>query len=210
MIVSDSLLPLLLILVFLALWILPIVLGIKAARQRNRSPHWMWFGLHPVTGWGAFILLSILPHLRLCTSCGSKAPANAQFCPHCSTALQAARADPVPALNRSYPRFSQPGFYFLIATLVAIIPITIFMVTTMMYTQLSRYYWPSFALMSVIFAIHLVCAAISLKKIGYSPWLSLTGLACGIIPFILYCALPFKPQNSKVAFETDSVEDRES
>jgi len=34
-------------------WVLPIVLGVKAARKNNRSPHWMWFGVHPFGAWSA-------------------------------------------------------------------------------------------------------------------------------------------------------------
>jgi hypothetical protein len=38
-------------------WILPIVLGIRAARRKGISPHWMWFGVHPLGGWLAFLIL---------------------------------------------------------------------------------------------------------------------------------------------------------
>jgi hypothetical protein len=31
-------------------WLLPILLGVRTARQKGRSPHWMWFGLHPFAG----------------------------------------------------------------------------------------------------------------------------------------------------------------
>jgi hypothetical protein len=39
------------------LWVLPIMLGVRAAREKNRSPHWMWFGIHPVTGLIAYLVL---------------------------------------------------------------------------------------------------------------------------------------------------------
>ena len=36
-------------------WVAPIVVGVKYAKKKNYSPHWMWFGIHPVTGWIACI-----------------------------------------------------------------------------------------------------------------------------------------------------------
>ena len=37
---------------FLAIfWVLPIVLGLVWAKRNKISPHWMWFGIHPVGGW---------------------------------------------------------------------------------------------------------------------------------------------------------------
>jgi hypothetical protein len=45
------------VLVILLIWLLPIFLGVRAAKAKGRSPHWMWFGLHPITGWIAFLWL---------------------------------------------------------------------------------------------------------------------------------------------------------
>ena len=42
-------------------WIWPIFLGIKAAKEKGRSPHWMWFGLNPLGGWIALAVLRSLP-----------------------------------------------------------------------------------------------------------------------------------------------------
>ncbi len=33
------------------LWVYPIRNGIYMARLKNISPHWFWFGIHPLTGW---------------------------------------------------------------------------------------------------------------------------------------------------------------
>jgi hypothetical protein len=41
----------------LVFWLLPIVLGLRAARAKGRSLHWMWFGLNPITGWIAYLWL---------------------------------------------------------------------------------------------------------------------------------------------------------
>lgn len=44
-------------LLLLVVFVLPVVLGVRAAKAKGRSPHWMWFGLNPVLGWIAFLCL---------------------------------------------------------------------------------------------------------------------------------------------------------
>ena len=39
-------------------WFLPVRAGLRMARSKNRSPHWMWFGLHPVGAWIVYFLLA--------------------------------------------------------------------------------------------------------------------------------------------------------
>jgi hypothetical protein len=48
----------------LALTITPVILGIKAAKRKGVSPHWMWFGLHPVGGWIAYLIIRSRPDRR--------------------------------------------------------------------------------------------------------------------------------------------------
>ncbi|GEM_PF-1145983 len=79
----DVLVPFAMLLLVLGIWITPIVLGIRAARRNNRSPHWMWFGIHPFGGWIAFVLLAALPPLRRCPRCGEKSRMQAWMCPYC-------------------------------------------------------------------------------------------------------------------------------
>lgn len=69
----------------LCLWVLPIVLGVKAAKRNNRSPHWMWFGIHPFGGWIAFLVLQFATPLKCCSQCGEKVKAHAKVCPYCTT-----------------------------------------------------------------------------------------------------------------------------
>jgi len=47
------------VLVILILTIIPIVLGIKEARRKGISPHWMWFGLLviPIGGWITYLVI---------------------------------------------------------------------------------------------------------------------------------------------------------
>jgi hypothetical protein len=71
-------------LVFITLgWVLPIWLGLRAARRNNRSGLWMWFGVHPIGGWITFAVLASLPPLKMCPQCGEKAKAHAKICPYC-------------------------------------------------------------------------------------------------------------------------------
>ncbi len=69
----------------LGFWVLPIVLGIKAARRNNRSPHWMWFGVHPLGAWIAFLVLQFSAPLKRCSNCGETVKVFAKICPYCTT-----------------------------------------------------------------------------------------------------------------------------
>ena len=65
---SDIILGLLMFLLFMAFWITPVVFGIRAARKKLRSPHWMWFGVHPIGGWITFAVLASLSLILLATT----------------------------------------------------------------------------------------------------------------------------------------------
>jgi hypothetical protein len=78
------------------LWVLPIALGIWAARRKNFSPHWMWLGIHPIGGWAACIfLLCVSPRVE-CPNCGGFPWAYFRICPYCHAGLdfQSDRAGP--------------------------------------------------------------------------------------------------------------------
>jgi hypothetical protein len=66
-----------------ALWITPVVLGIRLAQRKGYSPHWMWFGMHPIGGWVAFIVMACLEKRTQCTNCGGFLNWNFRLCPHC-------------------------------------------------------------------------------------------------------------------------------
>ena len=74
---------LLVMLVLLAAWISLIVFGIKAAKKKNRSPHWMWFGIHPFGALIVFIVMHALPPLKECPKCRERVKAHAQVCAYC-------------------------------------------------------------------------------------------------------------------------------
>jgi len=77
----------------LVAWVLPVVLGIRAAIEKRVSPHWMWFGIHPLGGWIAWAVLRFgIPPLVRCPRCARTNPRDARFCPRCGTALASRRA----------------------------------------------------------------------------------------------------------------------
>lgn len=77
-------------LILLGIWASLIVFGVKTAKQKNRSPHWMWLGIHPVGALVAFLLVMCLEPLKLCPQCARPSPAGARFCPYCTFNLAAA------------------------------------------------------------------------------------------------------------------------
>jgi ssDNA-binding Zn-finger/Zn-ribbon topoisomerase 1 len=93
---ADAMLGLVAMALLTGAWIVPIVLGLKAACEKGVSPHWMWFGLHPVGGWIAFAIIRRGVTRIPCPSCMKLVPATGGFCPHCSATL----ANWVPSENR--------------------------------------------------------------------------------------------------------------
>lgn len=73
------------IMAILCLWVLPTVLGIQAAKRNHRSPHWMWFGVHPFGAWIAFLVLQFAAPQKACGQCGERVKAHARLCPYCMT-----------------------------------------------------------------------------------------------------------------------------
>jgi hypothetical protein len=76
------------ILLFIGLgWVLPIILGVRQATKKNYSPLWMLFGIHPLGGWIAFIVLACLPPRVQCRTCGGFVAAQFRICPYCRSEL---------------------------------------------------------------------------------------------------------------------------
>jgi hypothetical protein len=71
-----------------ALWIIPVPLGIKKAKQKGYSPHWMWFGIFPIYGWVAFLILCLVPKMKKCANCGERNRVYAKYCQRCNNAFE--------------------------------------------------------------------------------------------------------------------------
>ncbi|MGZ8845985.1 MAG: hypothetical protein ACXW3C_05930 [Pyrinomonadaceae bacterium] len=69
--------------VFLAIYIGLVILGVNIAKRKNRSPHWMWFAIHPMGLLITLIVMACLPALRRCPNCGQASNQHARLCGFC-------------------------------------------------------------------------------------------------------------------------------
>jgi len=69
-------------------WILPIALGVRVARRRNLSPLWMLFGIHPLGGWIACLVLALCRGKVECPTCGGYVRRNFRQCPFCQSPME--------------------------------------------------------------------------------------------------------------------------
>ncbi len=78
------------IVVFLTVYIGLIVLGVKTAKRKNRSPHWFWFAVHPVGLIITLIVMAALSPLKRCPRCAQTSPQGARLCGFCGYDYMAA------------------------------------------------------------------------------------------------------------------------
>jgi len=64
-------------------WVLPITLGLWLAGKRNYSRLWMLFGIHPLGGWIACLVLALSKGKVECGKCGAYVKRNFRQCPQC-------------------------------------------------------------------------------------------------------------------------------
>jgi hypothetical protein len=74
---------LVILVVALAIYIGLIVLGVKIAINKNRSPHWMWFAFHPVGLLITLIVMACLSPLKRCPNCAQTTQQHARLCGFC-------------------------------------------------------------------------------------------------------------------------------
>ena len=96
-------------------WVLPITLGIHTAQRKGYNTLWMLFGIHPLGGWIAFIVLSFLPGRVQCPYCGGYVAANFRICLYCHRELPWQYMYPgqpgyPPGYPPSYPPSNPPGY----------------------------------------------------------------------------------------------------
>jgi hypothetical protein len=73
-------------------WVLPISMGVCIARRRKLSPLWMLFGIPPMAGWIACLVLALSKGKIECGKCGGYVKPNFRQCPFCEQAI----ASPTP------------------------------------------------------------------------------------------------------------------
>jgi len=69
--------------VIAAVYIGLIVLGVMIAKRKNRSPHWMWFAVHPVGLIITLIVMACLSPLKRCPNCQQTSQQYARLCGFC-------------------------------------------------------------------------------------------------------------------------------
>lgn len=83
----DDVIGLVVALVFLTVgltvYIALIVLGVNIAKRKNRSPHWMWFAIHPLGLLITLIVMASLSPLKRCPQCNQTTAQHAQLCGFC-------------------------------------------------------------------------------------------------------------------------------
>jgi hypothetical protein len=94
---------LLVLFVALIVYVGLIVVGVKIARNKNRSPHWMWFAVHPVGLIVILIVMACLRPLTRCPQCAQKAPAGARMCAYCGWAFSSPLPSFAPTTSAAAP-----------------------------------------------------------------------------------------------------------
>ena len=80
-------------------YIVMVVHGVKIAKRKGRSPHWMWFALHPLSGVIAYICLRRARPLQRCPRCSTRVPVVYEVCPACRYAF----AESIPQKGATIP-----------------------------------------------------------------------------------------------------------
>jgi hypothetical protein len=73
-------------------WILPITIGVRIARCKNLSPLWMLFGICPLGGWLACLVLALAKGKVACANCGGYVKPNFRQCPYCSSPIESTKS----------------------------------------------------------------------------------------------------------------------
>ena len=81
--VALAVIPVLIVL----FWVAPIVLGVRIARRKKLSPLWMLFGIKPLAGWIACLVLALTRGKVECASCGGYIKPNFRQCPYCKATV---------------------------------------------------------------------------------------------------------------------------
>lgn len=84
---NNDIIPLVVTLVIgvvaLTVYVLLIVLGVTIAKRKNRSPHWMWFAIHPMGLLITLIVMACLSPLKRCPQCAQATQMYARMCGIC-------------------------------------------------------------------------------------------------------------------------------
>jgi hypothetical protein len=93
-------------------------------------------------------------------------------------------------------KYKQPFFIAHLAGLVITLFLTIGLTFVYMFGELAPYKGMAMAIFFLGFALTNLMAGLALRRIGQPPWFALSGFLMGLIPLILYIALPDKSSSS--------------
>jgi len=85
--------------IVIGIYIALVVFGVRMAKRKNRSPHWMWFALHPLGLLIVLIVLAAVKPLKVCPECAESVKGYARICPYCGASLTNVPTD-TPAAER--------------------------------------------------------------------------------------------------------------
>jgi len=91
---AESLFGWVFLLVFLAVWIAPPVIGAKKLERKGYSKHWLWFCLHPLSGWVMLYVVHKAKTKRKCPACCQFLEHTFKVCPFCGEHVAAASSCP--------------------------------------------------------------------------------------------------------------------
>lgn len=76
------------LLAILLFWCIPIWFGLKWAKIKGVSKLWMLFGIHPITGWIAYLILRYgIDARKQCDKCKESINIEAQICRYCGNQM---------------------------------------------------------------------------------------------------------------------------
>lgn len=76
------------LLIILLFWFIPIYFGLKWARIKGISKLWMLFGIHPMMGWIAYLILRYgIDPRKQCDKCKEYIKLEAQICRYCGNQM---------------------------------------------------------------------------------------------------------------------------
>jgi hypothetical protein len=76
------------ILIIFFFWFIPIWFGLKWAKIKGVSKLWMLFGIHPMTGWIAYLILRYgIDPRKQCDKCKESIKIEAQICRYCGNQM---------------------------------------------------------------------------------------------------------------------------
>jgi len=81
--IVSLVIALVVVVLVLSVYIGLIVLGVTIAKRKNRSPHWMWFAIHPLGLLITLIVMACLSPLMRCPHCAQTTQTHARLCPFC-------------------------------------------------------------------------------------------------------------------------------